>query len=59
MSGCEAGSYFCVFFSLVILLLLIYRVWWIQQTRGPELATLATENQFAVLADRCSSRRYF
>jgi cell division protein FtsI/penicillin-binding protein 2 len=37
---------------LVILLafvLLGYRVYWLQQTRGPELALLAQENQFAVL----------
>lgn len=34
---------------MVILFLLIYRVWWIQQTRGVDLETLATENQFAVL----------
>ncbi len=34
---------------LMILFLLIYRVWWIQQTRGPELESLATENRFAVL----------
>lgn len=34
---------------IVILFLLIYRVWWIQQTRGPELESLATENQFAIL----------
>jgi penicillin-binding protein 2 len=34
---------------VAILLLLIYRVWWIQQTRGSDLAVLATENQFAIL----------
>ena len=34
---------------IMVLFLLIYRVWWIQQTRGPELESLATENQFAVL----------
>lgn len=41
-----------VFLRVLIVLalfLLIYRVWWIQQTRGPELESLATENQFAVL----------
>ncbi|MEJ2751970.1 MAG: penicillin-binding protein 2 [Chloroflexota bacterium] len=41
-----------VFLRVVIVLalaLLVYRVWWIQQTRGPELEELATENQFAVL----------
>jgi penicillin-binding protein 2 len=34
---------------IAILFLLIYRVWWIQQTRGSDLAELATENQFAIL----------
>ena len=33
----------------MVLVLLLYRVWWIQQTRGPELASLATENQTAEL----------
>ena len=34
---------------VIVLGLLLYRVWWIQQTRGPELATLASENQTAEL----------
>jgi penicillin-binding protein 2 len=34
---------------IAILFLLIYRVWWLQQTRGSDLAELATENQFAIL----------
>ncbi len=34
---------------LVALVFLVYRVWWIQQTRGPELSALATDNQFATL----------
>ncbi len=34
---------------IMVLVLLLYRVWWIQQTRGPELASLATENQTAEL----------
>ena len=34
---------------VIILGLLLYRVWWIQQTRGPELASLASENQLADL----------
>lgn len=34
---------------LIVLGLLLYRVWWLQQTQGPELQALATENQFAVL----------
>jgi penicillin-binding protein 2 len=34
---------------IAILFLLIYRVWWIQQTRGSELESLATENQYAIL----------
>ena len=32
---------------IFILGLLIYRVWWIQQTRGPNLVEQAEENQFA------------
>lgn len=36
-------------FIVIILALLLYRVWWIQQTRGPELVSLATENQIAEL----------
>ncbi|MFN2135072.1 MAG: hypothetical protein ACK2UK_03905, partial [Candidatus Promineifilaceae bacterium] len=41
-----------VFLRVIIvtmLFLLVYRVWWIQQTQGSELASLATENQFAAL----------
>jgi penicillin-binding protein 2 len=34
---------------VMVLLILLYRVWWIQRTRGPELASLATENQTAEL----------
>ena len=34
---------------LIILALLLYRVWWIQQVRGPELAAQAADNQFATL----------
>ena len=34
---------------IFILGFLLYRVWWIQQTRGPELATLASDNQLAEL----------
>lgn len=34
---------------IIILGLLVYRVWWIQQMRGPELQAQATENQFATL----------
>lgn len=34
---------------IFILGLLIYRVWWIQQTRGPNLVEQAEENQFADL----------
>ncbi len=34
---------------LVILVLLLYRVWWIQQVRGPDLAAQAADNQFATL----------
>ena len=34
---------------VIVLGFLLYRVWWIQQTRGPELASLAGENQTADL----------
>ncbi len=41
---------------IMILVLLLYRVWWIQHTRGPELASLATENQTAELQNGCPAR---
>lgn len=34
---------------VVVLSLLVYRVYWLQQTKGPGLAERASENQFAVL----------
>ena len=34
---------------VLVLSLLVYRVYWLQQTKGPGLAERATENQFAVL----------
>ncbi len=34
---------------VVVLSLLVYRVYWLQQTKGPGLTERATENQFAVL----------
>jgi cell division protein FtsI/penicillin-binding protein 2 len=34
---------------VIVLGLLLYRVWWIQQTRGSELETLAVDNQLAEL----------
>ena len=33
----------------VLLALLVYRVYWLQETKGEELQALATENQFATL----------
>ncbi|MEZ4515453.1 MAG: hypothetical protein R3C44_00970 [Chloroflexota bacterium] len=33
----------------ILLALLVYRVYWLQQTKGEELQALATENQFATL----------
>lgn len=33
----------------LLLVLLLYRVYWLQQTKGEELQALATENQFATL----------
>ena len=41
-----------VFLRIVIIFILgflVYRVWWIQQVRGTDLALQAEENQFAVL----------
>ena len=34
---------------VLVLTLLVYRVYWLQQTAGEELATRATDNQFAIL----------
>ncbi len=34
-------------FIVIVLLVLLYRVYWLQQTRGDELLTLAEENQLA------------
>lgn len=34
---------------IVVLVLLVYRVYWIQQTKGPSLGERASENQFATL----------
>ncbi|MDX1413122.1 MAG: penicillin-binding protein 2 [Candidatus Promineifilaceae bacterium] len=47
--GIRNRLYFLRILFAIILGFLLYRVWWIQQTRGPELATLASENQLAEL----------
>ncbi len=47
--GIRNRLYFLRIIFIIILGLLLYRVWWIQQTRGPQLATLANENQLAEL----------
>ncbi len=36
-------------FIVVIFGLLLYRIYWVQQTKGEELQTLAKDNQFAIL----------
>lgn len=41
--------YFLRIFIIVILGLLLYRVWWLQQTQGPELLARAEDNRLAVL----------
>lgn len=48
-TGVRGRLYFLRIVILIVLGLLVYRVWWIQQMRGEELQAQATENQFAVL----------
>ena len=45
-------------FIVVIFGLLIYRIYWMQQTKGEELQTLAEENQFAHLTQRSAAWGY-
>ena len=47
--GIRGRLYFLRLVILLVLVLLLYRVYWLQQTRGPELELLAQDNQFAVL----------
>lgn len=52
--GMRGRLYFLRIVFLVVLVGLLYRVYWIQQTRGDELQTLASSNQFAELTTTAS-----
>ncbi|MCP4362833.1 MAG: hypothetical protein GY796_32925 [Chloroflexi bacterium] len=47
--GVRGRLYFFRIFIIIIFGLLLYRVYWIQQSRGEELTIQAQENQFAIL----------
>ncbi|MCP4424071.1 MAG: penicillin-binding protein 2 [Chloroflexi bacterium] len=47
--GLSGRLFFLRLFIIAILGLLLYRIWWIQQTRGQDLQALAEENRIAVL----------
>ena len=49
--GIRGRLYFFRILVVIIFALLLYRVYFIQQTEGPKLTTLARENQFARLED--------
>lgn len=49
MPGISTRILFMRIVIVAILVLLLYRVYWLQQTRGADLQALATENQFATL----------
>jgi len=46
-TGIRGRLYLLRFAIIIILALLLYRVYWLQRTQGPELQTLADENQLA------------
>jgi penicillin-binding protein 2 len=46
-TGIRGRLYLLRFAVIIILVLLLYRVYWLQRTQGPELQTLADENQLA------------
>jgi penicillin-binding protein 2 len=48
-AGLRGRLSFMRLFVLIVLGALLYRVVWLQQTRGPQLQTQAEDNQFAVL----------
>ncbi len=48
-SGVNGRLYLFRVIMIFVLGLLVYRVYWLQQTKGPALQELATENQFAIL----------
>ena len=47
--GLRGRLYFLRLLMLIILALLLYRVYWLQQTRGDTLQVQAEDNQFAIL----------
>lgn len=47
--GLRGRLYFLRILILIILALLLYRVYWLQQTKGPDLLAQAEDNRFAVL----------
>ncbi|MBK8988457.1 MAG: penicillin-binding protein 2 [Chloroflexi bacterium] len=47
--GLRGRLYFLRALIIIILSLLLYRVYWLQQNRGPDLQALATDNQIATL----------
>ena len=49
--GLRGRLYFLRVFIFVIFGLLLYRVYWLQRTRGPELQAQAQENRFAILRE--------
>ena len=48
-TGVRGRLYLLRFVIVLVLVLLLYRVYWLQRTQGPELQTLAEENQLARL----------
>lgn len=48
-TGLRSRLYFLRILFLIVLVLLLYRVWWIQQDRGEDLQAAAADNQFATL----------
>lgn len=47
--GLRGRLYFLRVFMLIILTLLLYRVYWLQQNKGPDLLAQADENRFSIL----------
>ncbi len=49
--GLTARIYFLRIFMLAIFLLLLYRIWWVQNNRGSEFQLLANDNRLARLTE--------
>ncbi|MCA9964022.1 MAG: hypothetical protein KC423_07260, partial [Anaerolineales bacterium] len=47
--GLRGRLYFLRVLMLIILTLLLYRVYWLQQNKGPDLLAQADENRFSIL----------